>query len=80
MLPGGPRPVKRSGFYGYLRSDYQLEHYRGPCVFAPPPYIVSMYQRHPVSHELLWHIERRLAGWPLLRSIGDHFLIVMRKR
>jgi hypothetical protein len=25
-------------------------------------------------------IDRRLAGWPLLRSIGDHFLIMMRKR
>jgi hypothetical protein len=67
-------------FYGYFRSDFSLQHYRGLCVFAPPPYIVSMHKRHPVWHGLLRHIDHRLAGWPLLRSIGDHFLIVMRKR
>jgi len=67
-------------FYGYFRSDFSLECYRGPCVFAVPPYIVAMHERHPVWCELLWHIARRLAGWPLLRSIGDHLLIVMRKR
>lgn len=67
-------------FYGYSRSDFSLGHYRGLCVFAPPPYIVSMRERHPVWHELPWHSDRRLAGGPLLRSIGDHFLIVMRNR
>jgi hypothetical protein len=67
-------------FYGYFRSDFSLQHHRDLRVFAPPPYIVSMHKRHPVWHELLSHIDRRLAGWPLLRSIGDHSLIVMRKR
>jgi hypothetical protein len=36
-----------------------------------------MHKRHPVWQELLWHIDRRLAGWPLLRSVGDHFLKAM---
>ena len=67
-------------FYGYFRFDFSLQHYRGWCVFVPPPYIVSMHKRHPVWHELLWHIDPRLVGWALLRSIGDHFSIVMRKR
>jgi len=25
-------------------------------------------------------MDRRLAGWPVLRSMGDHFLIIMQKR
>jgi hypothetical protein len=60
-------------FYGYFRSDFLLERYRGVCVFAPLPYTVSMRERHPVWYELPRHIDRRLAGWPLLRSIGDLF-------
>jgi hypothetical protein len=36
--------------------------------------------RHPRLYERLWRIDRRTASWPFLRSIGDHFLIVLRKR
>jgi SAM-dependent methyltransferase len=66
-------------FYRPFERDLQLEHYRGLCLFAPPPYLAgvrearSMYQR-------LWRIDRRAAGWPVLRSMGDHFLILLRKR
>jgi hypothetical protein len=42
-----------------IRREFELEHFRGLCVFVPPPY---------------------LTGWPLLRGIGAHFLIVMKKR
>jgi len=59
---------------------WDFEHYRGLCVFAPPPHIVSIHERQPVWHELPWHVDRRLAAWPLLGSIGQHFLIAMRKR
>jgi len=63
-----------------FRRDFTLEHYRGLCVFAPPPYLTWVRNRHPRVYEWLWRIDRLTAGWPLLRSIGDHFLIVMTKR
>lgn len=59
---------------------FTLTHYRGLCVFVPPPYLVGFRDRHRQWHQRLWRVDRRLAGWPLLRGSGDHFLVVMRKR
>jgi ubiquinone/menaquinone biosynthesis C-methylase UbiE len=67
-------------FYRAFRAQFTLEHFRGICVFAPPPYLTWLHQRYPRLHELLWRIDRRTAGWPILRGFGDHFLIVMRRR
>jgi ubiquinone/menaquinone biosynthesis C-methylase UbiE len=67
-------------FYRAFARDFTLEHYRGLCVFAPPPYLTWVRDKHPRLYAASWGIDRRTAGWPLLRSIGDHFLIVMRRR
>jgi hypothetical protein len=67
-------------FYRAFQGLFTLVHYRGLCVFAPPPYLTAIRDRHPHRYERLWRIDRRIAGWPLLRSMGDHFLIVMKKR
>ena len=67
-------------FYRAFRSHFILEHYRGLGVFAPPPYLRSIRERYPRLHEWLWRIDRHVSGWPLIRAMGDHFLIVMRKR
>jgi SAM-dependent methyltransferase len=67
-------------FYRPFRQQFALAHFRGLCVFAPPPYLTWVRERYPRMHQRLWHLDRRVCGWPLLRSLGDHFLIVMRKR
>lgn len=67
-------------FHRGFSNEFLLEHHRGVCLFAAPPYLTWVRDRHPVWHERLWRMDRRLAGWPLLRAMGDHFLIVMRKR
>jgi SAM-dependent methyltransferase len=71
----GPRE-----FYRAFANDFTLERFRGLCVFAPPPYLTSLRDKHPAWHERLWRLDRRVSGWPLLRGVGDHFLIVMKKR
>jgi SAM-dependent methyltransferase len=71
----GPRE-----FYRAFRSDFALEHFRGLCVFAPPPYLTWVREKHVVWHERLWRLDRRVAGWPVIRELGDHFLMVMRRR
>ena len=71
----GPRE-----FYRPFEALFTLMHYRGLCVFAPPPYVTWLREKHSRWHEQLWRMDRRMAGWPLLRGIGDHFLIAMRKR
>ena len=67
-------------FFAAFEREFTLVHHRGLCVFAPPPYLDAVRDRHPRGYERLWRIDRRIAGWPMLRSMGDHFLIVMEKR
>ena len=69
-----------SEFYRAFSQHFKLEHYRGLCVFAPPPYLTSIRDRHLRWYQRLWRMDRRMAGWPVLREFGDHFLIVMRRR
>ena len=88
----GPVPVGLNGhtvwtryytpreFYRPFRALFSLAHFRGLCVFVPPPYLIGFRERHPQWHRRLWRIDRQVAGWPLLRATGDHFLIVMRRR
>lgn len=66
--------------YRHFREHFALEQYRGVCVFAPPPYLTSVRDQHPRWYERLWRLDRRLAGWPLLRNCGDHFLIILKRR
>jgi hypothetical protein len=67
-------------FYRHFHGEFELQEYRGLCTFTPPPYLTWMRQRHPGWYERLWELDRRVAGLPLLRDMGDHFLIVMRRR
>jgi len=71
----GPREFHRP-----FKSQFALEHFRGLCVLAPPPYLTWVRERHPRWHDWLWRIDRRISGYPAIRGLGDHFLIVMRKR
>jgi ubiquinone/menaquinone biosynthesis C-methylase UbiE len=67
-------------FYRAFKSQFVLTQYRGLCVFAPPPYLTQVKARYPRLYRNLWRLDRRAAGWPLLRNLGDHFLMIMRKR
>jgi ubiquinone/menaquinone biosynthesis C-methylase UbiE len=67
-------------FYHAFRKHFRLMHYRGLCVFAPPPYLVWVRERHATAYDRLWRLDRRVSAWPLLRAMGDHFMMVMKKR
>lgn len=67
-------------FYRAFAKHFSLESYRALSLFLPPPYLVDFYQRHPKGCERLGRLDDRLGGLPLLRAMGDHFLIVMRRR
>src|ERR1700723_3532317 len=65
-------------FYRAFERQFALEYFRGLCVLAPPPYLTGMKENHSRVYERLWALDRRTSGWPLLRNMGDHFVIVMR--
>jgi SAM-dependent methyltransferase len=71
----GPRELYRA-----FRTEFRLQSFRGVCVFAPPPYLTSFREKHPDWYARLWRLDRLTSGWPALRALGDHFLIVLERR
>jgi SAM-dependent methyltransferase len=48
-------------------------------LFTPPPYLDKFALRHPHLIARLQKVEDTAGGWPGVRALGDHFLIVMRR-
>jgi 2-polyprenyl-3-methyl-5-hydroxy-6-metoxy-1,4-benzoquinol methylase len=67
-------------FYRAFADDFRLTHYRGLSLFLPPPYLLRNYRRWRAVYALLGWLDDRLGGWPGLRDMGDHFLMVLTKR
>lgn len=67
-------------FYRAFAADFALGGHRALSLFMPPPYLVDYYRRHRRWCERLGRLDDRLGALPLLRSMGDHFLIVMHRR
>jgi SAM-dependent methyltransferase len=67
-------------FHRAFAAHFALASYRALSLFLPPPYLVEFYRRHERYCERLGRLDDRLGGWPFLRDMGDHFLIVMQRR
>ncbi|WP_158883537.1 class I SAM-dependent methyltransferase [Rhodanobacter sp. L36] len=67
-------------FFRAFAGDFSLQSYRALSLFMPPPYLVDYYRRRRRWCERLGRLDDRFGNLPLLRDMGDHFLIVMRKR
>ncbi|HEV7122102.1 MAG TPA: class I SAM-dependent methyltransferase [Rhodanobacter sp.] len=67
-------------FYRAFAERFSLEKYRALSLFMPPPYLMDYYRRRPRWCDRLGRLDDRLGALPLLRDMGDHFLIVMRRR
>ncbi|QWT18889.1 class I SAM-dependent methyltransferase [Bacillus sp. NP157] len=67
-------------FYAAFAKDFALSRYSALSLFLPPPYMVERVRRRPAFYERLGKLDDRLGGLPLLRDMGDHFLIVMHRR
>jgi len=67
-------------FYRAFAPHFSLAGYRALSLFLPPPYLVDYYRRRHNWCERLGRIDDHLGALPLLRDMGDHFLIVMHRR
>lgn len=63
-------------FAGLFRPWFRLETCLGYPTVVPPPYTAA---RWPDAARRLAGVERRVRAWPGLRSLGDHFLVVLRR-
>lgn len=48
-------------------------------VLAPPPYMDAFALRRPALVSRLLALDATVSRWPLLREMGDHFLIVLQR-
>jgi SAM-dependent methyltransferase len=61
-----------SAFHPYFQREIVLAY----PLLIPPPHMAGRFPNAPARLERL---ERRLAGLPVLRGLGDHFLLVLRR-
>ncbi|HEY9130288.1 MAG TPA: methyltransferase domain-containing protein [Dyella sp.] len=67
-------------FYRPFAEHFSLHNYRALSLFMPPPYLVDYYRRKREWCERLGRLDDRFGALPVLRDMGDHFLIVMHRR
>lgn len=64
----------------HLRKDFELVKLEGLCTLVPPSYMEGFPEKHPRLYRFLLEKENRLKGkWPW-RSIGDYFIISLKKK
>jgi SAM-dependent methyltransferase len=84
-FPGGPKDVTT---WYYSKRDiekafdgsFRLEHVEALPLLWPPPYLDFLVNRFERLFGEMETIEREFARWPLLRELGDHLLVRMRRR
>ena len=52
---------------------------RALLLLLPPPYLAHLVTRHPRLATRAARVERRIAGWPVLRGLGDHFIMELER-
>jgi SAM-dependent methyltransferase len=83
--PGGPKDV-RTFYYSQREIErafaaaFTLEHAEALPVLLPPPYLDFLVRRFRRMSALVASIDEAASRLPLLRRLGDHVLVRMRRR
>jgi ubiquinone/menaquinone biosynthesis C-methylase UbiE len=59
---------------------FRVRSIHGLNVLTPPPHAIRFKQKNPQFSSFLRRCDKILGGLPVLRSIGDHSLIVLKKK
>jgi SAM-dependent methyltransferase len=63
----------------FTAAGFSVLSLRALGLAAPPPYLESFADRHPAIVERLHRIDDRIGALPVARSLGDHFLVLLRR-
>jgi SAM-dependent methyltransferase len=63
----------------FSRAGFRRESLSALGLLTPPPYMHAFADRHPALMRRLQRLEAAVGAWPLVRSGGDHFLLVLRR-
>jgi SAM-dependent methyltransferase len=83
--PGGPRDVvtwyhARREIERAFAAAFRVEHAEALPLLWPPPYLDSLVARFEAFFHALEPVERWAAPRPILRDLGDHVLMQLRRR
>jgi SAM-dependent methyltransferase len=83
--PGGPKDVttwyySRREIARAFSRDFHVEHAEALPLLWPPPYLDFVVARYARTFQSIEPLERWAAKQPLLRDLGDHVLIRLRRR
>jgi SAM-dependent methyltransferase len=85
VYPGGPRDFTtwyhtRAEITRAFDRAFRIDHAEALPLIWPPTHLAPLVDRMPGLFTLIEPIEPRLARWPLLRDLGDHVLLCLRRR
>ena len=64
----------------HLKDQFEVLSVEGLCTVVPPSYIEHFAEKHPLTYHKLRGIEEKVRfSWPW-RSIGDYYIISLKKR
>ncbi len=61
-------------------AGFTVRGLEGLGVVAPPPYLDAFAARHPALVARLLAADEVVGRWPVMRAMGDHFLVVVQRR
>lgn len=67
------------GISRLFRPFFVLRARRGVGVAIPPSYVEGLARKYPEALRKLQAFDRKVASWPVCRSIGDHTLLVLER-
>lgn len=66
-------------FASHFRGRFEVQKIRGFNIFSPPPHAIGFKKNNRRFASFLERIDESIAGAPLLRSCGDHYMVVLKK-
>jgi SAM-dependent methyltransferase len=63
----------------FAAAGFERESLRGVGIFVPPSYCDAFMRRHPRLVSTLLRADDAVGAWPAVRTIGDHFVMALRK-
>ncbi|HXT38004.1 MAG TPA: methyltransferase domain-containing protein [Chloroflexota bacterium] len=67
-------------FARHFQPAFRVVGYRALLLALPPPYLAHLHGRFPRCWRLAEKLDGVLAGLPILRGLGDHFLIELERQ
>lgn len=61
-------------------SEFRVVRVEALSLLVPPPYLTWVAERHPRWFDRLARWDAAIAGLPVARSMGDHFMIELERR